>query len=134
MPYTKSIPCCEAITTRMTCCRLWAFAGVLMLIVPGASGANADEGFQSSSMSNSSVARGGPLEVPRHVIANGGGRSSGNIWVVRGTIGQADADPGQPSTDGKDFYAITGGFWPGVPATRPRSDDLFDDRFEGLPD
>jgi len=78
----------------------------------------------------SSEARGVTLEVPRHIIAHGGGRSAGALWVIRGTFGQADADPAQPSVDSVGFYAITGGFWPGGPATVPRVDPLFEDRFE----
>ncbi len=76
--------------------------------------------------------RGSTLDVPRHVIANGGGRSAGGAWVIRGTVGQADADPLQPSTDGNGFYAITGGFWPALPA--PRTDGLFIDGFEAQAD
>lgn len=71
---------------------------------------------------------GGPLAIPRHVIATSGGRSAGAAWVIRGTIGQVDAEPLQPSTDGSGFYAITGGFWPALPA--PQIDGLFIDRFE----
>ena len=76
--------------------------------------------------------KGATLDVPRHVIATGGGRSAGGAWVIRGTVGQADAEPLQPSTDGADFYAITGGFWPALPA--PRSDWLFADGFEAQAD
>lgn len=72
--------------------------------------------------------QGDPLALPRHVIATGGGRSAGGAWVIRGTVGQADAEPLQPSTDGSGFYAITGGFWPALPA--PQSDWLFADEFE----
>ena len=53
------------------------------------------------------------LAIDRHVIADGGGASSGGLFAVRGTIGQADADPLQPSSGG--VFAIMGGFWPGAP-------------------
>ena len=49
--------------------------------------------------------------VERHVVA-GGGSSSGGVYLIRGSIGQADAEPLQPSTGG--IYAITGGFWAGT--------------------
>lgn len=52
------------------------------------------------------------LTVARHVIASGGGESSGGQFEITGTIGQPDADPLQPSTGGT--FAITGGFWPAV--------------------
>lgn len=68
----------------------------------------------------------GALDIPRSVIASGGGASAGGAWQIRGTIGQSDADPLQPSTGG--VYGITGGFWPGLPA--PQSDRLFSDGFE----
>ncbi len=62
---------------------------------------------------------------PRYVIANGGGSSSGGSFAISGTIGQADADPLQPSTGGT--FAITGGFW-GTAAAQ--TDGLFEDGFE----
>lgn len=49
------------------------------------------------------------FEVPRHVIAGGGGHSSGGNFAIEGSIGQAEVDPLQPSSGGA--YAITGGFW-----------------------
>ncbi len=62
----------------------------------------------------------------RYVIASGGGSSSGGSFAISGTIGQADADPLQPSTGGT--FAITGGFW-GTAAAQ--TDGLFEDGFEG---
>lgn len=47
------------------------------------------------------------LAMPRHVIAGGGGVSSGGAFALSGTIGQPDA--GAPSSDGA--FALTGGFW-----------------------
>lgn len=63
--------------------------------------------------------------IPRHVIASGSG--SGGVFGIRGTLGQADADPLQPSTGGT--FAITGGF---RFATAPQRDGLFQDGFENL--
>jgi len=40
-------------------------------------------------------------------IAGGGGTSTGGVYSVSGTIGQADA--GGPLTNGQ--YSVTGGFW-----------------------
>ena len=40
-------------------------------------------------------------------IAGGGGTSTGGVYAVSGTIGQADA--GGPMTNGQ--YSVTGGFW-----------------------
>ncbi len=40
-------------------------------------------------------------------IDGGAGSSTGGVYSVRGTIGQADA--GGPLTNGQ--YSITGGFW-----------------------
>jgi len=54
-------------------------------------------------------------DVPRQVVAGGGRHSSGGVFAVHGTIGQADADPLQPSTGGT--FAVTGGFWAGVGPT-----------------
>ncbi len=61
----------------------------------------------------------------RSVIAAGGGTSSGGSFSIDGTIGQADADPLQPSTGG--VFSISGGFWFTVSAT---SDALFANGFE----
>ena len=42
-----------------------------------------------------------------HTIDGGGGTSTGGVYAVSGTIGQADA--GGPMTNGP--YSVTGGFW-----------------------
>lgn len=65
------------------------------------------------------------LSSGRSVIAAGGGYSSGGAFSVNGTIGQADADPLQPSTGGT--YTIAGGFWF---TSAPSPDGLFIDGFE----
>jgi hypothetical protein len=66
--------------------------------------------------------------MPRHVIAGGGGQSSGGAFAIQGTIGQADADPLQPSTGG--VFAISGGFWPGIEPSVPQGDAVFANGFE----
>lgn len=68
------------------------------------------------------------LAIPRHVIAGGGGRSSGGVFAIQGTIGQPDADPLQPSSGG--VFAITGGFWPGIEPPAPLGDPVFANGFE----
>jgi hypothetical protein len=42
-----------------------------------------------------------------HTIDGGGGKSTGGVYSVSGTIGQPDA--GRPMTNGQ--YSVTGGFW-----------------------
>src|SRR5262249_44547601 len=42
----------------------------------------------------------------------GGGTSSGGVFTLSGTIGQADASPSAAMTGGN--FSITGGFWPVV--------------------
>lgn len=68
------------------------------------------------------------IAVPRHVVAGGGGHASGGAFTIRGSIGQADADPLQPSTGG--VFAVVGGFWPGSTPRPPLDDALFADGFE----
>ncbi len=62
-----------------------------------------------------------------YTIDNGGGSSTGGVFSVSGTIGQADADPLQPSTGG--MFAVTGGFWPSANAAAP-SETIFANGFE----
>jgi hypothetical protein len=77
-------------------------------------------------------AKGAGFAAPRHVIAGGGGTSSSGVFAITGTMGQADADPLQPSTGG--VFAITGGFWPGTIPPAPVGDTVFVDGFEpGVP-
>lgn len=68
------------------------------------------------------------LAVPRHVVAGGGGHSSGGAFTIRGSIGQADADPLQPSAGGR--FTVVGGFWPGSTPRVPLADAIFADGFE----
>lgn len=74
------------------------------------------------------IAKGTGFAITRHVIAGGGGASSGGAFAVSGTIGQADADPLHPATGG--VFAISGGFWPGLAAAPPPGDDVFANGFE----
>ena len=48
-----------------------------------------------------------PFSIDWHTIDGGGGTSTGGVYSVSGTIGQADAGP--TMTNGQ--YAVTGGFW-----------------------
>lgn len=66
----------------------------------------------------------GDLTLDRSVIAGGGGYSSAGAYSIEGTIGQADADPLQPSSGGA--YTLIGGFW-GVVG---QPSGLFADGFE----
>lgn len=52
-----------------------------------------------------------PYSIGWYKIAGGGGSSTGGVYSVDGTIGQADASE-QPMTGGS--YTLQGGFWPGV--------------------
>lgn len=79
----------------------------------------------ASDLAATSQPPGATLSSARSVIASGGGTSTGGIFSIDGTIGQADVDPLQPSTGGN--FAITGGFWF---TEAPRPDGLFDDGFE----
>lgn len=73
-------------------------------------------------------AKGTGFAVSRHVVAGGGGTSTGGAFAVSGTLGQPDADPLQPSSGG--VFAVAGGFWPGIAAAAPRGDPLFANGFE----
>jgi hypothetical protein len=74
------------------------------------------------------AAKGAGFAVSRHVIAGGGGTSTGGAFTLRGTLGQADADPLQPSSGGS--LTLAGGFWPGIAAGTPVADPVFVDGFE----
>jgi hypothetical protein len=54
-----------------------------------------------------STARAQSYSIDWGKVAGGGGTSTGNVYSVSGTIGQADA--GGPMTGGN--YSLTGGFW-----------------------
>ncbi len=45
-----------------------------------------------------------------HVVAGGGGTSSGGDYTLSGTVGQAEAG----TTLSGGIYTLQGGFWPGV--------------------
>jgi hypothetical protein len=64
------------------------------------------------------------LDVTRHAVASGGGRSSGGSFSVNGTVGQADASP---RLDGGAFE-LRGGYWSS--AAQTSGDTLFRDSFE----
>ncbi len=52
-------------------------------------------------------ARAQSLAMQRHVVAGGGGTSTGGAFALSGTVGQPDAST--PLTGGA--FALTGGFW-----------------------
>src|SRR5437868_3641816 len=54
-----------------------------------------------------STARAQSYSIDWYKIAGGGGTSTGSVYSITGTIGQADA--GGPMTGGN--YSLTGGFW-----------------------
>lgn len=64
------------------------------------------------------------LDVTRHVVAGGGGNSSGGNFSVRGTVGQPDA--AAPVSGGA--FELRGGYWSGT--VQAGSDALFRDGFE----
>jgi hypothetical protein len=71
----------------------------------------------------------GALVLDRQSIAGGGGWSSGGAFAVSGTLGQADAEPLQPSAGGP--FTVRGGFWASPPAAAPAGGEVFADGFEG---
>lgn len=66
----------------------------------------------------------GDLTLDRSVIAGGSGYSSAGSYSIEGTLGQADADPLQPSSGGA--YTLIGGFW----SAPEQPSGLFADGFE----
>lgn len=83
---------------------------------------------ESDAASSPGHAKGGGFAMARHVIASGGGSSSGGVFVIQGTIGQSDADPLHPASGG--VFAITGGFWPGLAPGAAPGDPIFANGFE----
>jgi len=83
----------------MKACRTWAARAVITL--------GAFASFAAPVMGQS-------YSVPRHVVAGGGGTSTGSTFSVTGTISEIGA--GGALTSGP--YSVTGGFWsmPLVPA------------------
>lgn len=83
-------------------------------------------GAQAAELASNPQAATAAPSAHRAVIASGGGTSSGGDFTIAGTIGQADADPLQPSSGGD--FAIAGGFWFTL---APEANELFADGFEG---
>jgi len=82
----------------------------------------------SGSSSSALMPKGSPAyALQRLAITGGGGTSTGGSYLIEGSIGQADADPLQPSTGGA--FAITGGFWP-ARESGPLEPLIFADGFE----
>jgi len=61
----------------------------------------------STLISQPSISHAQNYSIDWFKIAGGGGKSTGGVYVVSGTIGQPDA--GGPMTNGP--YSLTGGFW-----------------------
>jgi len=55
-----------------------------------------------------SAPAGGDYVITRSTIDGGGGRATGGDFVLTGTIGQPDAQPGGAHGSG---YSLAGGFW-----------------------
>lgn len=68
---------------------------------------------------------GGDFEVPRSVVAAGGGSSSGGVFELSGSLGQAVVQAG--SSGGT--FVISAGFWTGA-ETGTFKDAIFADGFE----
>jgi hypothetical protein len=66
----------------------------------------------------------GQQELPRHVVAGGGGRVSGPTYSIEGTFGQTDAH----GVSAGASYRVAGGYWAALPG-----DGLFTDSFEDTP-
>jgi hypothetical protein len=89
----------------------------------------ADAAYTSASAASAHArAQGANLALPRQVIANGSGTSSGGAFRIDGTISQVDADPLHPATGG--VYAVSGGFWSGLVRATPGAEPIFADGFE----
>lgn len=66
-------------------------------------------------------------------IDGGGGNSTGGLFEIDGTIGQADAGPNAAGMTGGSF-TVVGGFWPGAATAAPCLGDLDGDGLIGLSD
>ena len=76
-----------------------------------------------------SAQSGGPFEITRSTIDGGGGRSSGEQFILTGTIAQADASSASMAGD---EFALSGGFWGGI-LSSVLPDFIFGDGFEPVP-
>ena len=105
-------------------CVLWLAA----LPAPGVIAADATHATNAAS--TIAAPAGDAFAVDHYTIDGGGGTSSGGSYSVSGTVGQADADPLQPSSGGQ--FEVSGGFWPAVAPPAPLADPLFANGFEGV--
>jgi hypothetical protein len=69
---------------------------------------------------------GGEFEIPRAVVAAGGGSSSGGDFELSGSIGQALAE----SASSAGELALSAGFW-AAGDSPPATEAIFSDGFEG---
>jgi hypothetical protein len=71
----------------------------------------------------------GTYDLSWTTLDNGGGTSSGGVYSLSGTIGQADAASSGTASSGGSFV-LSPGFWPGVQTAAGPTDTLFKDGFE----
>ncbi len=71
----------------------------------------------------------GNYDLSWSTLDNGGGTSSGGVYSLSGTIGQADAAGNGTASSGGSFV-LSPGFWPGVQTATGPADTLFKDGFE----
>ena len=70
---------------------------------------------------------GGSFELRRHVVAGGGGASTGGVHSLTGTVGQHEA---APAAAGGTFN-LSPGFWtPAAGSGPPGGDPIFSNGFE----
>lgn len=69
---------------------------------------------------------GGAYVMREQAIAGGGARATGGIYVLTGTLGQAEADPASAAGGS---YRLTGGFH-GPHSAGPQEEVIFVDGFE----
>lgn len=66
----------------------------------------------------------GAISIPRHLIASGGGQSTGGAWSTHAALGQPCAGPIAGGA-----ASVNSGFLPGAFAPPPCPGDLNNDRF-----
>lgn len=76
-----------------------------------------------------SCVQGADFGIASWTIDDGGGRSASQRFVIHGSIGQADADPLQPSVSADGKYSAVGGFWT-PPSDATISPHIFRNGFE----
>jgi hypothetical protein len=105
-----------------------AVAGIALALLVAALPVVASDLQQQMVASNASAVprQGGGYAVGHSSISSGGGTSTGGIYAIAGSVGQANADPLGPASGG--IYAVTGGYWAGAPLPST----VFVNGFEGF--